>query len=192
MITKEKLQNGYILNDKGVLRQKFVDVAKFHGFDTDWMDGVIGQLMGEYIFIDEKDIVDGGSSRYLHPLQKELTLEDFNESPKNDTGSVSKWKYKPIEIGEYLFGLKDKYFNGELYVLYEGEHLKVENQTQLAEGYITNTLYTREEIKWGRDVLNYLSNKGKCSYPVNGLVHNSPEIFLEAARISLRSTGELK
>ena len=198
MITKEKLLNGYIKNDQDELRQKFVEAAEFHGFDLEWMEGDIRYLTGECVFIDEQGTVEGGFSHLLPP-QEELTLEDFTEAPKKDTGGVSKWDYDPIDMEECLFGLKHKYTNGELYILYEGEYLKVSNQTQLAEGFITNTLYTREEIKWQGEVTKHLNLRiyDVSAYPlgtwtVHDVINDCPEKFLEAARIALRSTGELR
>lgn len=197
MITKEKLLNGYIKNDHGELRKKFVEAAEFHGFDTEWMGYDIKYLTGDYVFIDEEGTVDGGLWSHLPLPQEELTLNDFTESPKNDTGGVSKWKYNLVNMEDCLFGLKDKYTNDKLYVLYEGEYLKVGNQTQLAEGFITNTLFTREEIKWQDEVSDYVLKEG-IPYSCDGRKHikalseYTDEQFLEICRIAMRSTGELK
>lgn len=198
MITKEKLQNGYILNDKGILLQKFVDAAEFHGFDTDWMDGKIGELISEYIFIDEKDTVDGGSSVHLHPLQKELTLEDFNEAPEDDTGSVSKWKYTPIEI-ESIFDWKDALESGNLYHEDGDDVGKIGSEWKLINILVEDKcqVYLREEIKWQDEVRQYVLEEG-ITYSCNGAKHikaladYTDEQFLEMCRIALRFTGELK
>lgn len=200
MITKEKLENGYILNDKGELLQKFVDAAEFHGFDTDWMDGKIGELISEYIFIDEKDTVDGGSSVHLHPLKKELTLEDFNEATKNDTDSVSKWKYTPIEI-ESIFDWKEALESGNLYHEDGDDVGKIGSEWKLINILVEDKcqVYFREEIKWQDEVLDYLRNTtdkisifSMESWVIRDVIKDNPEDFLEAARIALRSTGELK
>jgi hypothetical protein len=53
MISKAKIQNGYIKNDFGKLRQKFVEAADFHGFGTDWMDS-LSCLIHEDIYIDSE------------------------------------------------------------------------------------------------------------------------------------------
>lgn len=203
MITKEKLQNGYILNDKGVLRQKFVDVAKFHGFGTDWMDGDINTLDGDICFIEPPNIVNGYHGHVSDQPKifiNQLTLEDFNESPKNDTGSVSKWKYTPIEI-ESIFDWKEALESGNLYHEDGDDVGKIGSEWKLINILVEDKcqVYFREEIKWQDEVLDYLRNTtGKISifsmesWVIRDVIKDNPEDFLEAARIALRSTGELK
>lgn len=145
MITKEQFANSYIVNDHGVLKDKYLELASSFGYivaDSGYDEEVL--FKGTFNIVQQWSTLEDFKSDYFHKHtdKLEITLKDFTEAPKNDTGGVSKWKYNSVDTEDCLFGLKDKYTNGELYVLYEGDYLKVSNQTQLAEGFITNTLYT--------------------------------------------------
>lgn len=90
MISKEKLLNGYIENDKGELRQLFVNSAMCHGFDVDWiadiknLDNPDNDLASLYCFILE-DSVDASDHTKFIISKNKLTLEDFTETPSETT-----------------------------------------------------------------------------------------------------------
>ncbi|AGH31883.1 hypothetical protein VPIG_00025 [Vibrio phage PWH3a-P1] len=82
MISKEKLANGYIVNDKGVLRQLWVDAVNKLEFDTGWwreslvFDSLTDALNNKYCFIDENVVDSADFDSYIEG-KDELFFHDF-------------------------------------------------------------------------------------------------------------------
>ncbi|AUR93474.1 hypothetical protein NVP1187O_161 [Vibrio phage 1.187.O._10N.286.49.F1] len=126
------------------------------------------------------------------------------EEKEQEKGMVTgKYKYSPVSMDTCLFSLKKYFESGDLFVSGDCvEFYPVENQTQLAEGFHTITLYTREEVKWQDEVLDYLRmpsvdgfeeelpTKITVSFDGEDFYLTDSE-FLEAARVALKVTGEL-
>lgn len=175
--------------------------ATWHGCDfysnsTTFMCGYKGKFLATGYWEDTSE-----TSEEFANL-REVQYEDLFvvEGKEQEEGVViGKYKYSPVSMDTCLFSLKKGFESGNLY--YSDDNVKfypVENQTQLAEGFHTITLYIREEVKWQDEVVDLLkrsrvpnTDNSYYAHPSADLLENEG-LFLEAARIALRSLGELK
>ncbi|AUR94281.1 hypothetical protein NVP1193O_150 [Vibrio phage 1.193.O._10N.286.52.C6] len=190
--TKEDLLNTFIVNDKGILRDKYLALV----FEITGCSFISPNNMAEYIMFDD-DYTEGGAIEHATCVAyvegyRELTLADFEPE---EVIPESKYKYEKLitdSITE-LFGL---FYEGELYSGITG-HKQIKTIEGLLAAHSDEDIYTREEVKW-QDVLSeYVVNHKDLTYSCNGNKHikgfawENDEDFLEAARIALKVTGEL-
>ena len=164
-------------------------------------------------FLATHDIKDEDCSKEFYNL-REVEYEDLfaveeKELPEPEVKPTPKYKYtlvdkSPEEIYRAMLDGETFYEdNGEVELSFDGFQFlskDTNNGARITLKCITNDnqICTREEIKWQNEVANYLN---KCKSGVGFLdvaVHCgnefslSNEDFLEAARIALKATGELK
>ncbi|AUR91475.1 hypothetical protein NVP1161O_033 [Vibrio phage 1.161.O._10N.261.48.C5] len=186
------IENGYIVNDKGELRQKYVDAALHYGFnlptrankDVEWLDYT-------YIYTETSGEVD--TTNYP-PSGTELTLADFEPEEVIPT---TKYKYtlvdkSPEEIYRAML-------DGEVFYLDDCEMfwedgsfwLDKDGGTRVTNIDNPDQICTRKEVKW-QDEVSLLSGFKVVEDKITIDRWIGHEQFLEAARIALKSLGELK
>jgi hypothetical protein len=167
MISKEKLVNGYIKNDKGELRSLWVQAAIIHGFDTAWVDesivydGLDDALDDNYCFIDDDDdSVDSATNLTMLGSRFELTIEDFTETPSETT------KQALSEVKNYTFTSSDTFKRmlsiakeNNLFIQFDG-FTQDENDAIVVTHAVSDTEYVvKDEVEFNKliDSLNVLS-----------------------------------
>ena len=198
--TKEDLLNTRVALFKGsALVERYLDLAEELGVKVVYSGTDICELAikkeaawlcinskGDSVYHRERgDLADVDFSGKSPINYRELTFADF--LPEEDVASEPKYKYENLitdSITE-LFGL---FYKGELYSGVTG-HKQIKTIEGLLAGHRDEDIYTREEVKWQDEVLSYshsCDNRQLAKF-----VLDYPEDFLEAARIALKSTGEL-
>lgn len=174
MISKVKLNKGFINNDQGELRCLFLNAAKNHGFCTKWFEGKEDKLFGTYLFIDEEGVVNGNSEleRVYNLGRKKLTVKDFyiedEEEPQQTQEAEAEHtsvKYVPVKCGVLdIASLKDDFEARLLYKKVDriyGEDLLecVTDYETLWEGLIGDNLHRKTVTNW-YDNLNGTEENG--------------------------------
>ncbi|AGN51503.1 hypothetical protein VPLG_00064 [Vibrio phage eugene 12A10] len=189
--TKEELLNTFIRNE-GKLAEIWVKMTGCGGMAS-WEEsyylccGSNGRIMfmTEYIHSGEQS----STVWFEKEGYRELTLSDFEPEGWVVSESEVKYKYTLVEI-ESIFDWKTQLDNKELF--YSSEYLPINNEWTLLKLLVEDehSIYTREEVKWQEEVLSYshsCDNRHLAKF-----VLDYPEDFLEAARIALKSIGEIK
>ena len=122
---------------------------------------------------------------------REVQYEDLfvvEEKEQEEVMTTGRYKYTTIEI-ESIFDWKTQLDNRELF--YSSEYLPINSEWTLINLLVEDKheIYAREEVKWQKEVLSCLDGMGTMQ--LSNFIVNRPEDFLEAARIALKSTGEL-
>lgn len=212
MITcKEDLKGFYALRSDKEVFELFMD--KCEEFGITWADGHLprgvkgGEAVSVVFSVTSCDCLGFGSELFYKNLdRKAITLVDFNEvsKPIDDAkGIASKWKYVPV-VGVSIFDLQEDLKAGNLYFQDHNQGnsdgmVQIENEIVLIELLATqNIICSKVEVKWQDEVEEYLLTcNAVCGmfdiqYGNGNQLALADEDFLEAARIALKATGELK
>lgn len=213
MITcKEDLKGFYALRSDKEVFELFMD--KCEEFEAKWSDGNLPRDIkrGDAVSVAFSDTnyfrLSFGSELFYKGLgRKVVTLADFKEVSKkldNYKGVASKWKYVPVVVGVSIFDLQEELKEGRLYFQDHNQGnsdgmVQIENEIVLIELLAAqNIICRRVEVNWQDEVEEYLltCNSGcgmfDIQYGNGNQLALADEDFLEAARIALKATGELK
>ena len=188
--TKEDLLNTFIRND-GELAEKWVSIVGCRGLAAYHDSFYLAINQRQCVsYMPELDVFGGCGGDWLADNgYREITLADFEPevTPEEEVVSEPKYKYEKLitdSITE-LFGL---FYEGKLYSGITG-HKQIKTIEGLLASHRDEDIYTREEVKWQDEVTIYAGDN-KVNY-LGYIISKYPDHFLEAARIALKSTGEL-
>ncbi|ALM62202.1 hypothetical protein AXI64_gp210 [Vibrio phage qdvp001] len=128
MISKEKLLNGYIENDKGELRKLWVAASIHHGFNVTWVDKVEcfcdlnDALSNSYCFLNDGRVSSSCSSAFVLGKNK-LTIEDFvehktpNETTKEALMEVKNCTFTSSDIFQQMLTLAEQH---NMFIQFDG------------------------------------------------------------------------
>ncbi|CAH9012065.1 conserved hypothetical protein [Vibrio phage 277E43-1] len=198
MITcKEDLLKTYIKTGDKELAKLYVEaLAKYNLHKLDRVPVEDYLLERDHVSFSYISVSSGSVAQWWHEVHmenfRELTMKDFLP-PKTKT------VYE--KVTESIFDLKEEFENGELYYSAAGQlFTQIKGIQPLIEGLYLGYVYREVEqpVSWQEEVIEFLKSTKvdtsafTCDTWTIRDVINTEEVFLEAARVALLTTGELK
>ena len=171
--------------------------CNFNNQTTTFMCGHKGRFLATSEWEDDEN-----TSEEFTNLREVLYEDVFSveEKAKEETMTTCKYKYEKL-ITDSISELFELFTKDGLYAS-DSEDL-ITTVEELLEKHRNESIYTRQEVKWQEDLLDYLRMPSAEGFeeelPTRITVSFDDEAFyltdtefLEAARVTLRATGEIK
>ena len=166
----------------------------FDNQDTAFVCGYEGRFLATGHWEDTSETSEEFANLREVLYEDLFVVEEEEEEKEQEKGmSIPKNNFRFVEIkNPSIFDLKDKLEAGLLSTIdSHGRTVVMEDEKQLIALLNSKShLFFREEVKWQDEVEGYLKSKN-CLQMANYILNDEDE-FLEAARITLKSVGELK
>jgi len=172
------------------------DECDFNSRTTAFMCGHKGRFLAENQWEDNED-----TSEEFTNLREVLYEDVFvkEEKAKEETMTTCKYKYEKL-ITDSISELFELFTKDGLYA--SDSEDRITTVEELLEMHRNESIYTREEVQWQKDLLDYLRMPSAEGFeeelPTRITVSFDGEDFyltdsefLEAARVALRNIGEL-
>jgi len=176
MISKEKLLDSYIENDKGELLDAYVAAAKYHGINSYSCNTKSCCYVECYKSSKDAgfELVGCDSSGALEFTSKQLTLADFKRT---------KVEYVKCEI-KVFHKLAEEYVNTELFYAIDDQHQLITGLETLVAAYKSDIVYRKveTEITW-RDEVKELFGNSYESLRVHKMIECNNPKFIEMCHL---------